>query len=106
VHLCGFCRESGRETGLKQTYCQIPQEAELNDQPFIMEDEAMRELKMEDLALVSGAGSEQVCTAQTANNNYYGVQNTSTIGPDLINIYEGLVSATSHIIERVALALD
>jgi len=71
-----------------------------------MEDEAMRELRMEELAFVSGGGSEQVCTPQTADNNYYGVQNPSSLGQDLINIYEGMVAATSHIIERVALALD
>jgi hypothetical protein len=33
------------------------------------------------------------------------VTDTSTLGEDLIEIYEGLVEATSYVIERVANAL-
>jgi hypothetical protein len=58
----------------------------------------MRELTMEEIEMVSGGGA---CTG----NNYGGVRNTSTFGDDLIAIYEGLVAATSHVIERVAGAL-
>ena len=59
----------------------------------------MRELTMNEMRLVSGAGDE--CPSG-GGNNYGGVTETSSIGRDLINIYEGLVEATSHIIERVA----
>lgn len=63
----------------------------------------MRELTLHELALVSG-GEGQVCTPEDGNT-YGGVSNTKDFGDDLINFYEGLVSATSHIIERVANAL-
>lgn len=62
----------------------------------------MRELEMEELLLVSG-GHE--CTPAYANNVYRGISNPSRVGNDLIGIYEGLVFATSHVIERVAKAL-
>ena len=65
----------------------------------------MRELKTDELSLVFGGHTPQVCTPATALNDYNGIRNTSSVGDDLINIYEGLVAATSHIIERVALAL-
>lgn len=51
------------------------------------------------------AGGTGVCTPQNSGNNYAGVTNTDSFGDDLVAIYEGLVSATSHIIERVANAL-
>lgn len=57
----------------------------------------MRELKQEELAGVSGG----VCT-----NDYLGVTQTSNFGQDLINIYEGAIMFTSHVIERVAGAFD
>ena len=66
----------------------------------------MRELTKEELAFVSGGEGEMTCTPSTALNDYYGVQNPGSLGSDLVNIYEGLVFATSHIIERVALAFD
>ncbi|MDH3441954.1 MAG: hypothetical protein OEM63_14440 [Gammaproteobacteria bacterium] len=65
----------------------------------------MRELQKDELSLVFGGHDPQVCTPATAQNDYNGIRNTNTVGDDLINIYEGLVAATSHIIERVALAL-
>jgi hypothetical protein len=58
----------------------------------------MRELTMEEIAVVSGGHD-------SCGNNYGGVTDTSSIGNDLINFYEGLVAATSHIIERVANAI-
>ena len=64
----------------------------------------MRELRLEELVLVAG-GREQQCTEASAFNDYAGITDTGAFGHDLINIYEGLVSATSHIIERVANAL-
>jgi hypothetical protein len=60
-----------------------------------MEVIVMRELNKMELDFVSGG---VVCHA----NDYGGISNTSSVGQDLINIYEGLVAATSHVIERVA----
>ena len=37
---------------------------------------------------------------------YGGVTDTGSVGNDIIGIYEGLVQATSYIIERVANALE
>jgi hypothetical protein len=65
----------------------------------------MRALEAEEMSLVFGGHTPQVCTPATALNNYNGITNPGGIGDDLIDFYEGLVSATSHIIERVALAL-
>ncbi len=59
----------------------------------------MRELTMKEIAMVAGGGD--AC----GGNNYGGVTDTGSFGDDLIAIYEGLVAATSHIIERVAKAL-
>ena len=63
----------------------------------------MRELTANEIRLVAGGTDE--CTADEAGNNYAGVSDPTTVGEDLIEIYEGLVEATSHIIERVAEAL-
>ena len=64
----------------------------------------MRELTIGEMILVSGAGGE--CTSGgDGGNNYGGVTDPSSLGQDIIDIYEGLVAATSHIIERVANAL-
>ena len=65
----------------------------------------MRELTHDEWGLVSGGHNPGVCTPQTAYNDYAGIRNTSTIGRDLIDAYEGLVEFTSHVMERVALAL-
>ena len=58
----------------------------------------MRELTLNEMNVVSGAEC-------VAGNTYAGVSDTGSFGDDLIRIYEGLVAATSHIIERVANAL-
>jgi hypothetical protein len=63
----------------------------------------MRELTMSELACVSGGTG--VCTPENSGNDIGGVTDSEGLGQDLINIYEGLVEATSHIIERVAGAL-
>lgn len=63
----------------------------------------MRELSVQELPLVAGGG-DMVCTPDDGNN-YGGVSDPGSFGQDLINLYEGLVSATSHVIERVANAL-
>ena len=58
----------------------------------------MRELTMQEMRLVSGAGDD----CSSGGNNYGGVTDTASLGDDLIEVYEGLVAVTSHIIERVA----
>jgi len=65
----------------------------------------MRELTSTEWCLVAG-GHETVCTPASALNDYNGIRNSTSVGPELINIYEGMVSAASHIIERVAFAFD
>ena len=66
----------------------------------------MRELRMEELASVSGGrDNRQVCTEGNAFNDIGGISNSGNFGSDLINIYEGAVAAMSHMIERVADAL-
>lgn len=59
----------------------------------------MRELDSTELNFVSGAGEE--CSAGSGND-IGGVKDSEGLGDDLVNIYEGLVQAASHIIERVA----
>ena len=63
----------------------------------------MRELNAVELTLVSGAGDE--CSSGGSGNDIGGITDSSSIGQDLINIYEGVVQAVSHVIERVADAL-
>jgi len=63
----------------------------------------MRELTIEEISRVSGGTGE--CTAQQSGNSYGGITETSTLGQDLVEIYEGMVEATSYVIERVANAL-
>ncbi len=60
----------------------------------------MRELTVSEIGFVGG-GAEQ-CTSNQSGNNYGGVTDTASLGQDIIEIYEGLVEATSYIIERVA----
>ena len=63
----------------------------------------MRELNARELTLVSGAGDE--CASGGSGNDIGGITDSSSIGQGLINIYEGVVQAVSHVIERVADAL-
>lgn len=63
----------------------------------------MRELTMSEMDFVSGGTG--VCTPEDSGNEYMGISDTSTIGDELIEIYEGLIEATSYVIERVASAL-
>ena len=63
----------------------------------------MRELTAREMQWVSGADGE--CTSEQGGNNYGGITETSSVGDDLIELYEGLVAMTSHVIERVARAL-
>ncbi|MEQ9564731.1 MAG: hypothetical protein RLN85_02760 [Pseudomonadales bacterium] len=64
----------------------------------------MRLLSERELSFVCGA--EGQCTPENSPNNYGGVTDPTTVGGDLINVYEGIVSAVSHIIERVATAFN
>lgn len=65
----------------------------------------MRELSLNEMNLV--AGGTLRCTPEDAGsgNSFGGVTAPRNLGQDLIDIYEGLVAATSHVIERVANAL-
>lgn len=64
----------------------------------------MRELTVSELDFVAGGTGE--CTPEnTGGNDYLGGAAPSDVGEGLIAVYEGLVAATSHIIERVANAL-
>lgn len=62
----------------------------------------MRVLTMNEMSRVAGAADD---CASGGGNNIGGVTNPSSLAKDLIEIYEGLVAATSHVIERVANAL-
>jgi hypothetical protein len=61
----------------------------------------MRELALDELALVAG-GETLVCPR---TNSYGGVSNPGGFGQDIIDLYEGLVFATAHIMERIGNAL-
>ncbi len=63
----------------------------------------MRELTMSELEYVSGGADE--CQSEEGGNDLGGIKDSESLGQDLINIYEGIVEVTSHIIERVANAL-
>ena len=63
----------------------------------------MRVLTLDEMSLVAGAGDD--CSSGGTGNDLNGITNSKDFGQDLVNIYEGLVEATSHIIERVANAL-
>jgi hypothetical protein len=62
----------------------------------------MRELTLEELGFVTGAGDE--CEDEGSSPKILGIE-TGDVGRAAIEVYEGLVEATSHIIERVANAL-
>ena len=62
----------------------------------------MRELNLSEMSLVSGANND--CPSG-GNNDLAGIGDPPGLGRDIIDIYESLVEATSHIIERVANAL-
>jgi len=64
----------------------------------------MRELTIAELDFVAGAGGE--CSSNSSGNSYGGVTQTGSLGQDLIQIYEGLISATSYMFERVAEAFE
>ncbi len=61
----------------------------------------MRELNAAEMTLVSGGHEKLQCPAPENYNSFAGIEDTGGFGQDVINMYEGLVMATSHIIERV-----
>jgi hypothetical protein len=61
----------------------------------------MRELTLNEMNIVSGAGGD----CSSGGNTISGISDSESFGKDLINIYEGAVAAVSHVIERVANAL-
>jgi hypothetical protein len=61
----------------------------------------MRNLTKDEIQMVAGGGGR----CASGGNNYGGVSDPGSLGADLIAFYEGLVAATSHVIERVARAL-
>ena len=62
----------------------------------------MRELTLSEIDVVAGATGQCPVDDSGGGNDYGGVTDPSSLGNDLIEIYEGLVAATSHVIERVA----
>jgi len=62
----------------------------------------MRELTVSEIGLVAGAGDD--CPTG-GGNNLGGITEPGSLGQDIIEIYEGLVEATSYIMERVANSL-
>ena len=101
MHFPVFDADSRFATGRRLHYGEHAQEARTTCQFVNMEVDVMRELTRAELAFVAG-GNNQQCTPSDSGNNYGGVKEPSTVGQDLIEIYEGLVAATSHVIERVA----
>lgn len=63
----------------------------------------MRELTSCELSLVAGGGEDQC--SDGGGNSIVGVTDPTSLGQELIQIYESLIEATSYVIERVANAL-
>ncbi len=59
----------------------------------------MRVLTMGEIGRVTGGGGS--CSSD-GGNNIGGIGDPDSIGGYLISVYEGLVAATSYVIERVA----
>lgn len=68
-----------------------------------MEVDVMRIPRSEEVCAVAGASGQ--CTAEDFENNYGGITDSGGGGDPISPIYEDLVAAASHIIERVADAL-
>ncbi len=65
----------------------------------------MRNLTKNEIQMVAGGGDECSSDGGGGKNDYAGVSDPKSLGSDLIELYEGLVEATSYIMERVAKAL-
>ena len=66
----------------------------------------MRELTLNEMQWVSGAGDDCSNDGGDGASPLGPIQNTETIGEQAIDVYEGMIELTSHIIERVAEALE
>ena len=64
----------------------------------------MRERTTTELEFVPGGMI--VCTPEEMGKTFYGISLTEDIGRSLINIYEGLIEATSYMIEWVATSFN
>ena len=95
-----------REIGDYEKACAIYGEGAQKAQSEVInvnkEVDVMRELTTMELQFVSGGTGE--CTEESANR-IAGVSNFTDVGQNLIDFYEGLIEATSYVIERVANAL-
>ena len=92
-----------RQTGCKQPhYAARAQDAHPQSFGLFIDKEidAMRTLTTAEICSV--AGGTGTCTPENSGNDLMGVTDSTGFGDDLIGIYEGAVSAVSHIIERVA----
>jgi len=66
----------------------------------------MRTLNTNELNFVSGGeGTCGPADGLSAGNEYGGIMDTGTVGDEIIQLYEGLIQATSYMIERVANAI-
>lgn len=66
----------------------------------------MRTLNTNELNFVSGGeGTCGPAEGASVGNTYGGIVDTGHIGDEIIELYEGLIQATSYMIERVANAL-
>jgi hypothetical protein len=63
----------------------------------------MRELTVNEIGFVGGAAEQ--CSSGQGGNNYGGITDVNSVGKEIIAFYEGLIEATSYVIERVANAL-
>ena len=63
----------------------------------------MRTLNTNELSFVSGGeGTCGPADGASVGNEYGGIVDTKTVGDEIIDLYEGLIQATSYMIERVA----
>lgn len=64
----------------------------------------MRDLTAREIGWVAGGADSCSSGGADDGNEYLGGTSPSAVGDALIAVYEGLVAATSHVIERVATA--
>jgi len=95
-------REIGDYQWVYATYGERAQEAQFEVSNINKEVDVMRELTTMELQFVSGGTGE--CTEESANR-IAGFSDFADVGGNLIDFYEGLIEATSYVIERVANAL-
>lgn len=62
----------------------------------------MRDLTVQEIGYVAGGNGTCSASDSGGGNTIGGISSSGDVGQDLINIYEGIVAAVSHVIERVA----